>query len=459
MNESRSDAAARHCAAQFAEAVARFDPPGSIAVAVSGGSDSMALLHLAARWAAGARRSLRVLTVDHGLRPEAAAEAERVAEWAGALGLETHVLKWRGGAPGPRLQERARAARYRLLASRCEAEGIGALLVGHTEDDVAETFLQRLARGAGLDGLAGMAPEIRIAAGPGAPIRLLRPLLGFSRAQLRGMLDGFRQTYLEDPSNADDAFERVRIRNARRAFAALGLEFRDVARSAARLRAARAALDRSAAELFAQAGAFDDLGGARLGLAALRDADRAVAARCLRKAVAACAGTDHPPNEEKVAELLEAIFRAMRGPRRQFRATLGGAVVEADADADADAVLLRREPAAVTGRMDGAAALAPAPIATGSALLWDGRFIVALEGQTAPEGQTDHAQERFVAPLGERAVEFARGEDAKRLAAAPAIFANGEVLAAPGGRGARPEAAHFAFIGGEKLQFPGVIRF
>ncbi len=157
------------------------EPFSSAVLAVSGGPDSVALMHLARRWAKLTGRdpaSLAVVTVDHGLRSESASEAAFVAGEARALGLAHHTLPWAGEKPKTGIQAAARQARYDLLAEYCAQRSIGCVAVAHTADDQAETFLMRLRRGSGVDGLAAMA-----AVSERGAITLVRPLLSFSKAR------------------------------------------------------------------------------------------------------------------------------------------------------------------------------------------------------------------------------------------------------------------------------------
>ena len=147
-------------------------PDAPVAVAVSGGPDSMALLVLAADEAQRSGRVLHALTVDHGLRADAGAEARQVGRWAQALGVPHTVLTHTGDAPRASVQAAARGIRYRLMADWCAAHDMAALLVAHTREDQAETFLLRLARGSGVDGLSAMATDTTRNG-----MRLLRPLL------------------------------------------------------------------------------------------------------------------------------------------------------------------------------------------------------------------------------------------------------------------------------------------
>ncbi len=209
-----------------------------LAIAVSGGSDSTALMWLVARWAKGNGPSLTVLTVDHGLRAESAAEARAVkAAAAERLGLPARILAWRGAKPEAGLQAAAREARYGLMSRWCEKHGVPALLTGHTLDDQAETFLMRLSRGSGLNGLSS------IGEGRWGLTLILRPLLGVSRDRLRATLSAQGVGWIEDPSNEDHRFERVRWRKALARLADEGLTAAAIARSAERLGRARLAIE------------------------------------------------------------------------------------------------------------------------------------------------------------------------------------------------------------------------
>lgn len=177
-----------------------------MAVAVSGGADSFALLHSLHM------RGVPVvaLTVDHQLRPEAADEASRVAAWCDEQKIFHETLVWRE-KPDGNLQANARTARYRLLCQACNRLGLETLVTGHTADDQAETVFMRLRRGSGR-GLAGM-PETRlIAGGAGEPVTLYRPLLEVRRAETFAYADAHDLPVSHDPSNEDDKFERVRVR-------------------------------------------------------------------------------------------------------------------------------------------------------------------------------------------------------------------------------------------------------
>ena len=195
---------------RFARELDLLIAPGQpVGVAVSGGPDSIALLLLAS----AARPGLaEAATVDHALRAESRAEAQTVAQVCGQLGVPHAILtvEW-AQKPETAIQERARYARYGLLGKWARERGLEALLTGHHADDQAETLVMRLLRGAGVKGLAGMR---RFAKAPGTELALLRPLLGWRRAELEKLCADAGLSPADDPSNADDQFERVRIRQA-----------------------------------------------------------------------------------------------------------------------------------------------------------------------------------------------------------------------------------------------------
>lgn len=208
--------------------------PASIGVAVSGGSDSMALLHLFARIQKHHGGVLRAVTVDHRLRPEAAEEARFVAHFCTTIGVAHDTLVWDHGAIKGNLQDQARHARYRLIADWAHAAGLGDVVLGHTADDQAETFLMGLAREAGLDGLSGMRRSWTESG-----IRWARPYLATPRKDLRAYLLRHGIAWIEDPSNDDSRYQRVRARRALAALAPLGITAEGLAGVATNLAAAR----------------------------------------------------------------------------------------------------------------------------------------------------------------------------------------------------------------------------
>ncbi|WP_322516316.1 tRNA lysidine(34) synthetase TilS [Rhodopseudomonas palustris] len=212
----------------------------AIVLAVSGGPDSLALMWLAARWRKARKRgpALFVVTIDHGLRPEAAREARSVKQLARKLDLPHRTLRWTGDKPNTGLPAAARAARYRLLAKVAKAVGAAHIMTAHTRDDQAETVLMRLSRGSGIAGLAAMPREtVRDGA------VLVRPLLDVPKRRLVATLDRAKIGFAIDPSNADPRFTRPRLRELMPLLAAEGCDSRNLARLAARAARAEAALE------------------------------------------------------------------------------------------------------------------------------------------------------------------------------------------------------------------------
>ena len=188
-----------------------------IAVAVSGGADSTALALLTARWAGDRRLPVLALVVDHGLRPESAADAEATRALLERIGIPIRLLRLHGLRSGPSLAQRARVARYEALTEACIEAGAVDLLLGHHAGDQAETVLMRRRAGSGADGLAGMASLVETAA-----LRLVRPLLGTAPARLRHTVARTGIGWIEDPSNRDGRAQRTRLRRELTAIPALG---------------------------------------------------------------------------------------------------------------------------------------------------------------------------------------------------------------------------------------------
>ena len=265
-------------------------------------------MHLLAR----AGHAPVVLTVDHGLRKTSAADAKRVAQWAKKAGLKAHVLVWRGAKPKTGVEAAARDARYRLMGAWLKKNGIATLLVGHTQDDQAETFLLRLARGSGLDGLAAMQPRAPWPVAGFDGLTLHRPLLDISRAELRDWLTVGGHAWMEDPMNDDPGFDRVRMRRAMAALEEAGLSSARIAAAAAHLARARAALEVVTDAVLARASRQIDTGFA-IDPAALTAAPREVGLRALAALLMAVGGQAYRPRFEALERLFDAMAAGTLG--------------------------------------------------------------------------------------------------------------------------------------------------
>jgi tRNA(Ile)-lysidine synthase len=325
-----------------------------LAIAVSGGPDSTALMLLAAQWKGKVKFS--VLTIDHGLRRESAEEARQVKRWARKLGLPAYILTWQSPTKSA-VQARAREARYRLMAQWCaqhEAEGV---VTAHTLDDQAETLLMRLARGSGIDGLSAMASETWVHG-----VKVLRPLLDIPRERLRNFLESRGHGYFSDPSNDNPAFERVRIRKAGRLLASVGLKPEALALTARRLHRARQALERATDELEASAVAPQPEGHAIIDLKRLSKASEEIQLRLIFRLLERVGGTSASPQLSEVERLGQWLL-AGGGLSR----TLGGCRVQ------------RRSRILIVGRESGRMRCRPITIRPGETLVWDDRFKIRLD--------------------------------------------------------------------------------
>ncbi|MGL6211550.1 MAG: tRNA lysidine(34) synthetase TilS [Paracoccaceae bacterium] len=231
-----------------AVAAVNWDRPGRIGVAVSGGSDSMALLHLMQEVAPLRGWVVHAVTVDHRLRPESAGEAAAVGQVCAGLGVSHDVLVWDHADITGNLSDQARRARYRLIAEWAATRGIGHVVVAHTLEDQAETFLMELARKAGVDGLSGMRGGWNA-----GEVFFSRPLLGVSRTDLRAYLTPRGVAWIDDPTNENDAYTRVKARRVLAALKPLGITAGHLGAVAEHLDLAREAL------IFATAKAADSV--------------------------------------------------------------------------------------------------------------------------------------------------------------------------------------------------------
>ncbi|MFN3233051.1 MAG: tRNA lysidine(34) synthetase TilS [Alphaproteobacteria bacterium] len=386
--------------------------PTHLALAVSGGPDSMALLLLTARWADGHGVALTALTVDHGLRPESAAEASQVAKWCAARGVAHKVLVWEGQKPAANVQALARQARYGLMEAWCSTHQVPVLLLAHHLEDQAETLLLRLGRGSGVYGLSGMATETA-SRFPGAPVRV-RPLLALPRARLKATLGAARQDWIDDPSNRNLASARVRTRQLWQHLETIGITPARVARTAANLGRARDAIDQAAADLIARAGRLESAGYAVIRPGVLTDAHDEVALRALSRLLAAVGGQHYGPRLERLERLLSRIADGSLGNGLTL---CGCRVLPAE---DRKELLIVREARSMEG---------PLPLGEGMQV-WDGRFLI--EGAWPGAGHIDR--------LGRSGLAAVRAacskEDYQRIPATarpvlPALYDSAGLLAVP----------------------------
>lgn len=410
-------------------ALGPFEPKPAVAVALSGGSDSLALTLLLKGWVQRRRGSLLAVTVDHGLRRGSAAEARRVHAQARRLGIAHRVLRWRGPKPEGSPQAAARDARYALLTAACRRHGILHLALAHHLEDQAETLLLRLGRGSGLEGLAGMAPLTET-----AELRLLRPLLSLPKARLLETVKARRQGWVEDSSNERADFARVRLRRLMPALAREGLSADRLATACGHLGRARAALEREVAALMARAVRPDPAGFLILSPKLLAAASDEVSLRTLAHCLMTVGGGRYTPRLDRLRRLHGLLGHGTPGhgtpgdelPRG---ATLGGCRVLRHG---AHWLLVRE-----AGRCP-SALLEP-----GGRLLWDGRFELRRPRLGGAEQPCEGAGALRVSALGtagwRRLKAALPGEQVARAeriptparAALPALSGPGGFLAVP----------------------------
>ena len=368
-------------------------PEGRLGVAVSGGGDSVALLHLLAEWKG---RALAVVTVDHGLRDESAEEAKAVGILAGSFGLPHDTLEWTGWKKRGNLQDAARSARRDLMAEWAKANGITAIALGHTADDQAETFLMRLARGSGVDGLSSMEP-IREEGG----VSWIRPLLGVRREALRGYLAEIGAKYVDDPSNEDESFDRVKVRQALGTLGALGIDVPKISKTTERLRSAKQVVYSATRDLSLACCEVTKAGELKVDIERLLSGQRSLQLRILSEAVRFVSGSYYAPRAYMVDNVLNDLANDF------VASTLHGCIVRKTASG----LVVRREP----GKTEEAV-----PIGQ----IWDGRWKVSGDG----DGE--------IAALGEDGLNLCdnwreTGWSREALLTTPAIWSDGELIAAP----------------------------
>ncbi len=371
--------------------------PDHIAVAVSGGSDSLALLTLAKEWRDAGGPKVSAVTVDHGLRCEAAEEAAGVADICTKLDVPHTILNWVRPKGGGNLHDQARRGRYALMAKWAAVAGIGTIAVGHTLDDQAETFLMRLSRGAGVDGLAAMRNTWEQDG-----VRFCRPLLSCRRDTLRDLLRDRGLKWVEDAANHDPAYDRSRVRAALPVLSDLGIEPDRLAEVSGYLAQACDSLQDAMIEA-ARSMARVELGDVVINHAQFVDLSPELARRMLLAAMRWISGAEYPPRGAALTAAIKALLQ-------------GDPVVlqGCDARVSKGAIQITREAGAV------------ADVTCKLSEIWDGRW--KIDGPqlgnariaALTEAGLAHCPDRHASPL-----------PARSLMASPAVWQGDTLLAAP----------------------------
>jgi len=370
-----------------------------IAVAVSGGADSLCLLLLSAK-----DFNVTALTVDHRLRSDSAKEAEWVAGVCRKNNIPHETLVWEGEKPDANIQANARDARYGLMQEWCKANKVATIVTAHHMDDQAETVMLRLARGSGVYGLAGMAPVRPLQDG----VSLVRPLLKIPKEHLVNSLRAMNAEWVEDPSNRSEAYDRVKIRNMLSNPPVEGLNAARLAGTAERLRRSREALEYYEKQWLDQAVSFHHERYCYINVSCLSLAPEEVVLRGIASVCRFVGRGTYVPRMEKLLRLHYGLSSD------NFRGqTLYGALFSSAKDGK---ILVTRELSSAENRK---------PASRSG--VWDGHFYYRTEGNIKDLG---------VGPVGEdgwvqlkKAFPNIKGLTVPRLAvmALPAVF-KGEQL-------------------------------
>ena len=353
----------------------------------------MSLVLLCHRWARAKGGQATALSIDHRLRSESAGEIRQVGRWLKARGIPHVSLAWQRPEPELKaaLQAQARSARYELLSQWCRGHGVLHLVLAHHAGDQAETVLMRLARGGGSDGLAGMS-----AIGAREGVRLIRPLLAVEPARLRATLEAERQSWIEDPSNANPIFERVRWR---RLIPAASLPA--LASAAREIGHERVRRETMLADMLGEAH-LDPAGFLTLPMTVLREAPADIAERALARCLIVIGGEDYAPKQESLARLRDCLAADPFVGR-----TLGGCrLLRRDGR-----LFVFREPAAAGQHLK---------VRRGQTVYWDNRFelVAGAAGEIARLGESGWAS----LPAAERPRSMPR----EAALALPALWCSGQ---------------------------------
>lgn len=355
---------------EFAAQLQAFAPLSQpFALAVSGGPDSMALAYCVQRWLKDKNQTAFAFIVDHGLRTQSRKEAEETQKRLRAMGFQTEILSWEHAPVVTRLHATARKARYELLTQACKKHHIRDLFLAHHKDDQAETILMRLAKGSGIDGLAGMRAQKMV-----KDVRLLRPFLSVTKDRLKATCIAAKLLFVEDASNISQKFARGRLRRILPLLAEEGLTIERLSDLGERAGDAKAALDHYTQQLLQVATKRDATGVIHFNLEHLRSGPRAIAERAL----ILCLQSVHPQNYPPERSSLLPILDALCADEEMAPRTLHGCLITKQS---AEASFMREY-----------ADISDAPlIHPGESIIWDQRWQITLSKKAPDKAYTTRA--------------------------------------------------------------------
>jgi len=336
-------------------------------VAVSGGADSLALTLLLGQWCEANNIALTALTVDHGLRAEAKAEAVQVGQWLKEKRIRHVILNWQGDKPNSNIQEKARIARYQLMGEWCQENDVNKLFLAHHQGDQAETFLIRLFRGSGVDGLSAMKAksDFPVPLTRSSTVSLCRPLLGVAKKRLEATLRQRDQHWIEDPGNQNENYMRVKVRKMLQDSDIEGLDTQRMAQTAARMARVQSLLQALTRDLMQEAVEIFPQGYTRVNLSRFLSAHEELALRCLSLLLKKNSGRRYVPRFSRV----ETLYKKLK--QKDFSGqTLGGCLIApARTVPEAATLLISREIAAIDDKCD---------FENRGGYLWDNRFEIDI---------------------------------------------------------------------------------
>lgn len=329
-----------------------------LAIAVSGGADSMALTLLCQNWAQKKPIEIHSLTVDHKLREESTGETKQVQDWLKRYQINHQILTWQHQQQLKNIQQDARNARYQLMCNYCIEHDIPILLTAHTLEDQAETVLLRLMRGSGVDGLSAMKETTTC-----ERVSIIRPLLIIKKNQLTTFLKQQKQQWIEDPSNYNDKFERVNMRNFLNNSKDKELLIERLAKTASNMAQTRSYLEQQTNTAIEECSTWNDMGFSTIDSKNFNNLHTEIGLRVLNHLLCKVSGSECKPRHNKLNNLYYNII----SNKISTKHTLNGCLITKKNNT----ITISREISAISQDL---------PLQENTTILWDNRFIIKLTG-------------------------------------------------------------------------------
>jgi len=305
--------------AKFKDIIFKKIKKESFALAVSGGPDSLCLAYLSKLYQFEFKNKIYVLIVNHRLRKESYKEALKVKKILKKKDIQSKVLNWKGQVPQSNIQRNARNIRYSLISNYCSKKNIKYLVTAHHLDDQIENFFIRLFRGSGLTGLSSMLESVNYSSN----LRILRPFLSFNKTDLKYVTLNFFKTYIQDPSNEDEKFLRVRIRKYRKNMEKEGLDTSKIAKTVNNLLTANNALNFYKNKALRKYVSFLSKDKCLINTQIFSEEAGEIIFKSFSDILSLVSGTYYPPRSKKIINLIDCAKKT-----KFNKSTLGGCVIE-----------------------------------------------------------------------------------------------------------------------------------